>query len=72
VKLWDNLVQEDIKLEIYSMQQKGVEEVAFVGRDKKGRKKRNNKGKKKDLIIGKKDLNKVTCFRCHWMGHYSN
>lgn len=61
-KLWDNLVQEEIRLETCIVQQKEVEEVALVGRTKKGSKKGI---KKEDSSIGKKDLSKLKCFRCH-------
>jgi len=65
VKLWDNLLYEEIKLETYSMQQKGVEEVLFVGRETKGSKKGSKKVKKEVSSPGKEDFNKVKCFRCH-------
>jgi hypothetical protein len=47
LKLWDNLVQEEIRLETCLVQQKGVE-VAFIRRMKKGSKKGNEKGKKEE------------------------
>jgi hypothetical protein len=46
IKLWDDLVQEEIKLESCSVQQEEVEEVSLVGRTKKGSKKGYKKGKK--------------------------
>ena len=44
-KLWDDLVQEENRLESYSTQQEEVEEVTFFERTKKGSKKGYKKGK---------------------------
>lgn len=46
MKLWYDLVQEDIRLESCSKQQEKVEGVALVGKTKKGSKKGNKKSKK--------------------------
>lgn len=68
-KLWDDLMQEEIRLQSCSAQQEEVEEIALVGRTKivrKATRRRKAQGPKK------KDFSKVMCFRCHEMGHYAS
>jgi hypothetical protein len=67
--LWDDIVQEEIRLQSCSRKQEEVEEIALVKRTKKGSKKGY---KKKAQGTRKKDLSKMMCFQCHEMGHYAN
>jgi hypothetical protein len=71
-KLWDDLVQEEIRLESCSVKQEEAEEVALIGRTKKGSKKGYSKGKREGSSSRKKDLSKLKCFRCHQWGDYAN
>jgi hypothetical protein len=49
-----------------------VEDLALIGRTRKGNKKVHNKGKKEELSQGKKYLSNVKCFKCNQNGHYAN
>lgn len=71
-KLWDNLVQEDIRLESRSEQQNKVEDIALVGRTMKGSKKGDKKGNKKDSSPENQYFSQIQCFRCHQLGHYAS
>jgi hypothetical protein len=64
-KLWDDFVQEEIRLESCSVKKREVEDLALIGRMRKGNKKGHKKGKKEESSQGKKDLSNVKCFRCH-------
>jgi hypothetical protein len=75
MKLWDDCIEEETRMESKGNREGGDNDHALIGQTKKGRGKGPNKGKGKSeepASHPRKDLNKIKCFICHKNGHYAS
>jgi hypothetical protein len=74
-RLWDDCIQEQIRMESKVGKKDGEENLVLFGQPNKGRGKGPNMGKGKSeesTSQPRKDSSKIKCFSCHKHSHYAS